>query len=75
VAPPIVHRVLASPGEPLAQEPRQKFETGLGRSLAHVRIHRDALATESAKAVDAKPTRSAAHIIVDRATCAGLTRL
>jgi hypothetical protein len=66
VAPPIVHRVLASPGEPLAQEPRQKFETGLGRSLTHVRVHRDTVAAESAKAVDAEAYTVGAHIIVDR---------
>ena len=71
VAPPIVHRVLASPGEPLAQEERQKFQTGLGRSLAHVRVHRDTLAAESAKAVDAAAYTVGSHVILDRAHAPG----
>ena len=71
VAPPIVHRVLALPGESLAQEQRQKFETGLGRSLAHVRVHRDTLAAESAKAVDAEAYAVGAHIVLDRAHTPG----
>ena len=71
VAPPMVHRVLASPGEPLAQEERQKFQIGLGRSLAHVRVHRDTLAAESAKAVDAAAYTVGSHIILDRAHTPG----
>ena len=69
--PPIVHRVLASPGEPLAQEERQKFQRGLGRSLAHVRVHRDTLAAESAKVVDAAAYTIGSHVILDRAHAPG----
>ena len=69
--PPMVHRVLASPGEPLAQEERQKFQIGLGRSLAHVRVHHDTLAAESAKAADAAACTIGSHVILDRAHAPG----
>jgi uncharacterized protein DUF4157 len=71
VAPPIVHRVLASPGEPLAVQERQKFETGLGRSLAQVRVHRDAVAAESANAVDAAAYAIGPHIVMGSAHAPG----
>ena len=71
VAPPVVHRVLASPGEPLTAEESQKFQTGLGRSLAHVRLHRDALAVESANAVDAAAYTVGPHIVLGRAHAPG----
>jgi hypothetical protein len=63
LAPPIVHRVLASPGEPLATADRQRFEARLGHSLAHVRVHRDALAAASADAVSASAYTVGSHIV------------
>jgi hypothetical protein len=53
VAPPLVHEVLRSPGEPLDAASRAFFEPALGSDLAGVRVHRDATAAASARAVDA----------------------
>ena len=52
-APPIVHRVLRSPGQPLDSATRSFFEPRLGQDLSHVRVHTDAQAAESAHAVQA----------------------
>ncbi len=71
LAPPIVHRVLASPGTPLAEAERQKFQNGLGRSLAHVRVHNDVLAAESANAVDATAYTVGPHIVLGRTHAPG----
>jgi len=53
VAPPIVHEVLNSPGQPLDKAPRTQFERGIGHDLSKVRIHTDGKAAESAGAVNA----------------------
>jgi hypothetical protein len=53
VAPPIVHDVLGSPGTPLAGTTRAFFEPRLGFDLSGVRVHQDAKAAASARAVDA----------------------
>lgn len=52
--PPIVHDVLDSPGQPLDQESRSFFEPRFGRDFSRVRVHTDAKADDSAKAVNAK---------------------
>lgn len=52
-APPIVHRVLRSPGQPLDSATRSFFEPRLGHDLSHVRVHTDAQAAESAHEVQA----------------------
>jgi hypothetical protein len=71
VAPPIVHRVLATSGEPLAVEDRRRFEPRLGHSLAHVRVHRDALAAASADAVAAAAYTVGSHIVWGRDSAPG----
>jgi hypothetical protein len=53
IAPPIVHEVLRSPGEPLDAATRAFMEPRLGHDFSRVRIHRDARAAESARAVNA----------------------
>lgn len=53
VAPPIVQEVLRAPGQPLDAASRAYLEPRLGHDLGHVRVHRDARAAESARAVDA----------------------
>ncbi len=53
LAPPIVNNVLASPGKPLDERTRAYFEPRLEASLASVRVHDDAAAAESARAVGA----------------------
>lgn len=52
-APPIVHEVLRAPGHPLEPGARARFESALGRDFSGVRVHTDARAAQSARAVDA----------------------
>ncbi len=52
-APPIVHEVLRSPGQPLGDASRAFFEPRFGRDFGAVRVHTDARAAESAAAVNA----------------------
>lgn len=52
--PPIVHEVLRSPGHPLDQATRAFFEPRFGHDFSKVRIHTDAQASESARAVGAQ---------------------
>lgn len=51
--PPNVHEVLRSPGQPLAPDIRALFEPRFGHDFGNVRVHTDASAVESVKAVDA----------------------
>lgn len=51
--PPIVNDALRSAGEPLASGTRHLMESRFGHDFSRVRIHRDALAGESARAVSA----------------------
>jgi hypothetical protein len=53
VAPPIVTEVLRSAGQSLDGGTRSFFEPRLGVDLSGVRVHTDAKAAESARAVDA----------------------
>jgi hypothetical protein len=52
-APPIVHDVLRSSGQPLDAATRAFMEPRLGHDFSHVRVHSDAQAAESARAVNA----------------------
>lgn len=52
-APPIVHEVLSSPGQPLDMDTRAFFETRFGYDFSQIRVHTDARAAESARAVSA----------------------
>ncbi|MFL5383935.1 MAG: DUF4157 domain-containing protein [Longimicrobiaceae bacterium] len=54
VAPHAVHEVLRSPGEPLDAGVRRWMEPHLGRDLGDVRVHTDARAADSARAVAAR---------------------
>jgi hypothetical protein len=51
--PPIVHEVLHSLGRPLNPETRASFEPRFGHDFSNVRVHTDAKASGSAKAVNA----------------------
>ena len=51
--PPIVHEVLASPGQPLDAGTRADMEPRFGHSFGDVRVHADSKAAESARAVNA----------------------
>ncbi len=52
-APPIVHQVLNSPGQPLDSASRTFMEPRFGYDFSSVRVHADSRATESAQAVHA----------------------
>jgi hypothetical protein len=51
--PPIVNEVLASPGQPLDPGIRTSMESRFGHDFSRVRVHTDARAAESARAVNA----------------------
>jgi hypothetical protein len=53
IAPPIVHDVLRSPGQPLDKATRGLMEPRFGRDFSDVRVHTDDKAAESARAVNA----------------------
>jgi hypothetical protein len=53
-APPVVGEALRSPGRPLPSSARAALEPGFGRDFSGVRVHTDAKATESARAVQAR---------------------
>ena len=52
-APPIVHDVLRSSGQPLDNSTRAFMEPRFNQDFSHVRVHTDAKAAESAHAVNA----------------------
>ncbi len=53
-APPVVDEVLQSSGQPLDRATREFMEERFGYDFGSVRIHRDARAAESARAVQAR---------------------
>lgn len=53
LAPPVVHEVLRAPGQSLHTETRARMEARFGHDFSRVRIHTDARAAESARAVNA----------------------
>jgi len=63
--PPIVDDVLRSPGEPLEVETRRFFEERFGYDFGAVRVHRDARAAESARAVHAEAYTVGGDIVFD----------
>ncbi|MFF7133744.1 DUF4157 domain-containing protein [Streptomyces sp. NPDC008196] len=66
IAPPIVHRVLRAPGVPLNAEIRAHLEPHFGHDLGAVRVHDDALAEESARAVNARAYTVGRHVVFGR---------
>jgi len=65
--PTIVHEVLRSSGTPLDAKTRDEMQARLGADLGHVRVHSDARAAESARAVDALAYTVGSSIVFDRA--------
>jgi Domain of unknown function (DUF4157) len=61
-APPIVHEVLRSPGQPLDPATRAFMEPRFGHDFSHVRVHTDAKAAASARAVNAQAYTVQHHI-------------
>jgi hypothetical protein len=56
-APGIVHEVLRSPGQPLDASTRSYFEPRFGQDFSQVRVHTGTSAEQSARDVNATPTR------------------
>ncbi len=63
-APPIVHEVLRSPGQPLDPDARAFMEPRFGHDFSKVRVHSDAKAAESARAVNALAYTVGQHVVV-----------
>lgn len=61
-APAIVREVLRSPGQPLDSVTRAFFEPRFGRNLSHIRVHTDAAAAASARAIGARAYTRGDHI-------------
>jgi hypothetical protein len=66
LAPPIVHDVLRSSGRPLESPVRAEMEARFGHDFARVRVHTDARAAESARAVDALAYAVGPHVVFDQ---------
>src|SRR5437763_1082028 len=60
--PPMVHDVVRSAGEPLAQETRAFFEPRLGNDFTRVRLHTDTRAANSARSINAHAYTVGDHI-------------
>ena len=61
--PPIVHEVLRSPGQPLDAATRAHMEPRFGHDFSRVRVHTDAKAAESARAVNAQAYTVGSNIV------------
>ena len=64
--PPIVHEALNSPGQPLDPATQSFMEERFDHGFRHVRVHTDARAAESARAVNALAYTLGANIVFDR---------
>lgn len=62
-APPIVHEVLRSPGQPLDPAIRAFMEPRFGRDFSHVRVHSGPTAEKSARDVNAHAYAFDTHIV------------
>src|SRR5262249_11942006 len=62
-APPIVHEVLRSPGQPLDATTRAFFEPRFGSDFADIRVHTDSAAAISATAVNARAYTAGNNIV------------
>ncbi|HEX6045677.1 MAG TPA: DUF4157 domain-containing protein [Pyrinomonadaceae bacterium] len=63
--PPIVHEVLNSPGQPLDTATRAFMQSRFHQDFSQVRVHADAKAVESARAVNAHAFTVGSHIVFD----------
>jgi hypothetical protein len=63
--PPLVQEVLRTPGQPLDASSRAYFEPRFGQDFSGVRVHTDARAAQSARAVDALAYTVGQHIVFD----------
>lgn len=61
----MVQEVLRSAGQPLDSSARSYFEPRFGHDFSRVRVHADAMAASSARAVDATAYTVGQHIVID----------
>ena len=64
-APPIVHEVLRAPSQPLDPATRAFMEPRFGHDFSRVRVHNDARAAESARAVNARAYTVGEHVVFE----------
>ena len=65
LAPPVVHDVLGTSGQPLEPAVRGRMEQHFGADFGHVRVHTGPQAAESARAVRANAYPVGHHIVFD----------
>jgi len=63
IAPPIVHDVLSSAGQPLDSGTRALMESRFRRDFSQVRVHTDERSAESARAVSAHAYTVGRHVV------------
>jgi hypothetical protein len=63
--PPLVREVLGSSGKPLDPAWRRFMEPRFGQDFGRVRVHTDAKAVQSARAVNALAYTVGSHIVLD----------
>jgi hypothetical protein len=61
--PPVVHEVLRAPGHPLYPAARSFMERRFGHDFGQVRVHADAQAGDSARAVQALAYTAGRHVV------------
>lgn len=74
VAPPIVHEVLSSPGQPLDAPKWAVFEPHFERNFGDVRVHTDVRTAESARAVNAFAYTVERDVVFGTGQCAPHTK-
>jgi len=62
-APPVVHEVIGGAGSPLDSDARSFMEPRFGHDFGSVRVHTDARAAESARAVNARAYTVGSHVV------------
>ena len=62
-APPMVHDVLSTPGQPLDAATRAFFEPRFGADFGGVRVHTDSRASESARTIHARAYAYDRHVV------------
>ena len=62
-APPIVHEILRSPGQPLDSSTRAFMEARFGYDFSQVRVHTGAAAEKSAREVNAHAYTAGHHVV------------
>src|SRR5579859_1730640 len=65
-APPVVHQVLRSPGQPLDPATRAFMEPRFGCDFSHVRVHTGTEAAASSRAVNALAYTVGANLVFDQ---------